>query len=267
MYFGRLFLLGLMTLTTTSLFPDAYDTLVGDIDRMQSFGSKPLSYGIGSAVETQGALIRTTNATGFAISGAGFFTVYDRETNTVLLTRNGMFHWNKEGLLCDQKNFLVLSSASDLKLERFIYIDERLLHTESGKGDGGKQLVFRENGQNPFLILDLEKSSEIATQDGIYFSGTSYTKADFRSILQNTLELSPFGIDEIVSLSEKIVESDKTNRFLREVPEIIFHLGLTISYFFEMKLYSSENRKHIQEAIDTIYGFYFSKLESNRTGR
>ena len=65
-----------------------------------------------STIFAQGSFESTGNATDLAIDGTGFFTLKDKEGNT-LFTRAGAFHVNKDGLLTDTNNYSVQGHMFD----------------------------------------------------------------------------------------------------------------------------------------------------------
>jgi flagellar basal-body rod protein FlgF len=141
----------------------------------------------------QGTLTGTTNATDVALDGKGFFTVQGEKPGDKLLTRNGQFLINNDGLLVTSDGHKVLSDAGQpIPLNR----DLSLTITSSGQvtqGDGTSVQLGLTNVADSRNLIKL--GNNLLTVD----KPESLTQVPPETkVHQNALESS--GVDPIVEM-------------------------------------------------------------------
>ncbi len=126
---------------------------------------------------SQGVLEATGNPFDFAIEGDGFFTI--QKDGQTLLSRNGRFHLNEEGLLVDDQGGLVQGTSGPINLSD-------LMHQEDGQSI--MNIELRTDGS---LILNGETKGQlqITTPNGpedLSRKGAGYFSLEGRSSAEGT---------------------------------------------------------------------------------
>ncbi len=119
----------------------------------------------------------------FAISGKGFFTLYNENTREILLTRNGSFTINFLGYLVNRNGWYVLKDTSEIENSKFDYIKlEDILGND--KAENVRIESFEEYFSNlsvskptyPFLIMVPENNEDIVYEDSEYIKSDKHCR-------------------------------------------------------------------------------------------
>ena len=131
-------------------------------------------------VFSQGSVLQTESGTDLAIIGDGFFTLRGHDGQS--FTRDGAFHFDKDGKLINADNFKVMGFAADetgkvtskldaISLERTI-IDAK----KTSEVKFNANLDLRADATKIFDVKDPDKTSHFATGVTVYDSaGTDHT--------------------------------------------------------------------------------------------
>ena len=110
----------------------------------------------------QSTLVRTGNATDFALSGAGFFAV--NGPNGPLYTRNGNFHFSPQGVLTTAEGYAVrLVGGQPLQTQSTDPLEVQPDGTVQQNGNALGQLE----------LVDFKDPSQLNKQSGAYFQGAA----------------------------------------------------------------------------------------------
>jgi len=121
----------------------------------------------------------TYNITDFAISGAGFFVVYDEINNIKYLTRNGRFLFNGRWILTNDTGYFVLGyDGNYIDLNRF---DEARGHFEN------------------FFLIALPVIEAIKRVTSMYIYASEFVSVDINVVYNGMLESNPVLLSELLN--------------------------------------------------------------------
>jgi hypothetical protein len=196
----------LLIFVTNFLHPQDVNNLYADLANLLIPGMRPISRGTEYYVRTQGTLVTTSQTTDYSIFGRGFFVLFDKSRNRLVLTRNGSFLYDNNGYLINHDNYFVLSLKTDLRKGSFVFMhSEDLKRGEKTQGlkyyktleDWKKQESMIQ--QHSFLLIEPLSMETVQIMNSEYLEcPDDYLVFSNSSVVPETLELMPIALQELM---------------------------------------------------------------------
>jgi flagellar hook protein FlgE len=181
-----------------------------DIENLSSPGLRPLSLGKEYYIISQGSLSTTESWTDFAVSRRGFFVLLDKNTDRILLTRNGRFSFDPENYLINHDGFYVLHLSSDVNNNVFVFINHEDLKKKyclnNSRGLLSIPLDSVENPQevqyiSPFLLLEPQNHELADIISSEYLACENYSSCKTSHVINYAIENMPISFDVLIELA------------------------------------------------------------------
>jgi hypothetical protein len=181
------------------------DEIKIDIENLARLGKRPISMGKELYINGQGSIQNTSGKLDFAIHGKGFFVLYNKEKNKIIMSRNGSFVANSENLLINSDGYFALNEISNFATGEYVYIDADLLYKYEDSNPFANRGVFSPLVYNkviyPFLIVYPRDVMycEIIDPENCFFSEFQICETNNYSIYRGAMEEMPLDIKELLN--------------------------------------------------------------------
>jgi len=232
-----------------------------DIENLFSLGLRPVSQGKDFFIRSQGSMESTSSETDFAVSGRGFFALYDIVNSKIILTRNGHFSFDSDGYLINHDNMYVLHSKSNIMTKQFEYIKKD--DYQYDPQIKGINLKFyenfeiydneRRNRKSTFLLLEPVSTNEAEILNSEYLFCSDYVSCDDSSVIIGCLESMPIALDTLIKTTLIVCKKIKSLEMFDYRLRIYFLLKEQYEYFLAQGRINSDYLKDLGVLLDELY--------------
>ncbi len=252
----RYFICLTLILFTSRIYSEDLSKLSLDLENYWLLGRRAISLGHDYYVNARGAFCYTGAQSDFAISGKGFFTLYNENTREILLTRNGSFTINFLGYLVNRNGWYVLKDTSEIENSKFDYIKlEDILGND--KAENVRIESFEEYFSNlsvskptyPFLIMVPENNEDIVYEDSEYIKSDNNIVERTNDISNGVLESMPINLNMIAEQAIKILQGENSTN----ENERAYVIELIRRRYSEMKEFYTADDNYLEELEKLIF--------------